>query len=438
MTFRERLARWLAPHAFSSVTARVNDDPGWSSLSSTVTAYDRASTELQRLQTDALTAWRENPLARGIVNLTTNFVVGDGISLSSSYAPLDHFISEFWNHPENRLDLRLHEMCDELTRSGELFPVLIHAADGMSYVRLKPASSIDRLEWRPGDYEHETRYHELTETLEGKWWPAWNNVQTGVAPAPDDAAIMLHYAVNRPIGCTRGESDLAPIIEWLRRYSGWLEDRARLNWAARVFLWFVTVPTNQVSEKRSQYRNTPEPGSIIVKDSGENWEMKAPQLHATDAEKDGQAFRYMIAAGAGTPLHMLGEADEANLATATAMRVPVMRQYRRRQLYFCYMLADMTAKAFNYHVAITGASRRFATANMIAARVPELDEEDNNAQATASREIVSMLSALRAELQQAGIEPTADLNRRTVELAFRFAGEIITPEEITTILGMEP
>ena len=36
---------------------------------------------------------------------------------------------------------------------------------------------------------------------------------------------MLHYPVNQVIGCTRGESDLASIMVWLRRYSGWLEDR---------------------------------------------------------------------------------------------------------------------------------------------------------------------------------------------------------------------
>jgi hypothetical protein len=37
------------------------------------------------------------------------------------------------------------------------------------------------------------------------------------------------YAVNRPIGALRGESDLAPILPWMQRYSRWLEDRVRLS-----------------------------------------------------------------------------------------------------------------------------------------------------------------------------------------------------------------
>jgi hypothetical protein len=42
-------------------------------------------------------------------------------------------------------------------------------------------------------------------------------------------AVMLHYAINRPVGAVRGESDLAPLLRWLSRYAAWLEDRARLN-----------------------------------------------------------------------------------------------------------------------------------------------------------------------------------------------------------------
>ena len=103
--------------------------------------------------------------------LQTNFVVADGITLSSRYKELDRFIEHFWQHPENRMRLRLPDLCDELTRAGELFPVLHVDPAGMSIFRTVPASQIDRLEWQPGDYEHETRYHE-TDRLDGQWWPA--------------------------------------------------------------------------------------------------------------------------------------------------------------------------------------------------------------------------------------------------------------------------
>ena len=72
--------------------------------------------------------------------------------------------------------------------------------------------------------------------------------------------------------------------------------------------------------------------------------------------------RYMVAAGSGVPLHMLGEGENTNLATAQAScTTPTMRQYRRRQLYFSYMLADITAVAFNRWSAVNRASRRRVT-----------------------------------------------------------------------------
>jgi ABC-type polar amino acid transport system ATPase subunit len=43
-----------------------------------------------------------------------------------------------------------------------------------------------------------------------------------------------------------------------------LEDRVRLHWAVRAFLWVVTVPNNKIAEKLEQYRGAPEAGSIRV------------------------------------------------------------------------------------------------------------------------------------------------------------------------------
>ncbi len=66
-------------------------------------------------------------------------------------------------------------------------------------------------------------------------------------------AVMLHYSVNKPIGALMGESDLTTIIPWLLSYSRMLEDRVRLHWAARAFLYLVTVPSNKVESKSAQY-----------------------------------------------------------------------------------------------------------------------------------------------------------------------------------------
>ena len=67
---------------------------------------------------------------------------------------------------------------------------------------------------------------------------------------------MLHYAVNRPVGCVRGQGDLTPLLGWLRRYKEWLEDRVRVNRYKNAFLWHVKIDgagPGDIQAKQGQY-----------------------------------------------------------------------------------------------------------------------------------------------------------------------------------------
>ena len=94
--------------------------------------------------------------------------------------------------------------------------------------------------------------------------------------------VMLHYAVNRPVGGKHGEFDLAPLLRWLSRYAAWLEDRARLNRYRQSFLY--TVKSKFVNEAERQRRqaelnaNPPNPGSILVIDESGRMECNISEL----------------------------------------------------------------------------------------------------------------------------------------------------------------
>ncbi len=168
-------------------------------------------------------------------------------------------------------------------------------------------------------------------------------------------------------------------LPWLLRYSRMLEDRVRLNWAMRAFLWLITVPSSRVKEKQEQYRTPPEPGSIIVKDESEVWEANAPKLNAQDARFDMQAVRAMIDAGSGYPPHWRGDAGDISLATAQAMSGPTERHLRRRQLYFVWMVEDILYHAYNRAVA-SNRARKLASDNyndLFKASLPEITRMDN-------------------------------------------------------------
>ena len=308
-------------------------DPDWGYLSAQIE--------------DAREAWRKNPLARRLIGLITSYCIGDGIRVSSSYGPLEKFIRAFWRHPLNNIELELPEWSDELARSGELFLVLFrNEADGTIYVRALPSSRIELVVSDPDDYRRELAYKEFTGPAEDEKW--WYSPDSPEAQADPNLPTMLHYAINRPIGALRGESDLATVLVWLRRYSRWLEDRVRLNAGVRAFLWVVKAPRNLLDDLRKQYRQPPAPGSVVVADAaGEEWEAVSPNLHAADASRDGRAIRWMIVAGGpGTALTDIGEGEDANLATAKAMGEQKRRFLRRRQRYIVHMLSDLIIRAY--------------------------------------------------------------------------------------------
>lgn len=425
-------ARVTAPapaQSLAAVAARVDDSPGWGGLTGRPHDYDAGT--LQELYQDALSTWRKNPIAWRIIAITADYVVGDAISISSPVVALAQFISEFWHHPQNHMDLRLETMCDELARSGDLFVLLFrNAVDGMSYLRFITKDAIRQVETAENDWENEIAYHELGVDGKEQVWLSPTHPQAAQAPA-----IMLHYSINRPLGALLGEGDLTTLIPWLQRYSRMLEDRVRLHWAIRAFLWIVTVPSNLVREKQEQYRRPPEAGSIIIKDESETWGAVAPELHGADARHDLTAVRGMIDAGSGYPPHWRGEAADANLATATAMQAPTERHLLRRQRYFTYLLEDILFQAYQRGVQ-AGRLEALPTndyTRLFTVSLPEISRSDNEALARSARDFSNAIAALSSSLTNPvgvpQVAPTTwspggrSFRKLALKLLFRFAGE---------------
>jgi len=203
----------------SSFSTRVTDE-GACSLIAGGGPADHLWYELAQDMTDALEAWRQNFLIRQIIRLTTACVVGDGISIVSNQFAFQWFINR-----------RLAPWCDELPRSDELFLALFpNPADGIGYVRAVATRRIEHVDTDHQDYEREYGCQErnpgcpasgISDVDRNHW--------SSPATAPPTAPVMLQFAMNQPLGATRGESDLTPILPWVKRHATWLKDRVKFN-----------------------------------------------------------------------------------------------------------------------------------------------------------------------------------------------------------------
>ena len=370
--------------------------------------YDRL-----QVMDDCLDAWRFNPLARRIIELTTQYVTGGGMQLNCADLRAREFLLGFWRHPLNHIDARLGELSDELARSGNLFLLLSTDAGGMSYLRAVPSADIERISSQPNDVEQELSYHTRPD-INGVSisYPAYDPLED----SPEMPPVMLHYAVNRPVGAQWGESDLAPVLRWLSRYASWLEDRVRLNRFRNAFMYVVKsrfASENARAARQSQLTATPPAsGSILVTDESEEWSVIAPRLEALDASTDGLAIKKMIAAGVGLPLHFLAEPESSTRTTAEASGGPTLRRFEQRQRALRWILEDVL------RAALRRAARADASLNPEAhfqVQAGDISARDNGALAEAG----SKAAAVAQELYAQGLIDKAELLR----LVYRFLGE---------------
>lgn len=420
------LSRWLQRQINREVRTALSSSDTFFTLQGhgSISEMDRYSLDRDRLLEDALEAWRVNPLARRIVGLTSQYVVGGGITFSSPHAGNAAFLDSFWNHPLNALAIRMYEWCDELTRSGNLFLLMSTDPAGMSYVRAVPASQVLAIHTRDNDLDQETWFEMKPEALggESKVWQAFDN--DSIAPAENGfPTVMLHYAINRPVGSVWGESDLGPVLRWLSRYASWLEDRARLNHFRTAFLYVVRSRFSSEAERRARQASLssapPSPGSILVTDDSETWDVLHPTLEADDAANDGMALKKMIAAGAGIPMHFLAEPEGTTRTTAEASGGPTYRHFEQRQKFFLWLLEDLLHKAVQRRATVDHKVSPRVKINLHGA---DISSRDNLSLAMAAGNMLNVLTETRSR----GLIDDAEFLR----LVYRFSGEAVNIEEM--------
>jgi hypothetical protein len=371
--------------------------------------YDRDT-----ILSECLRAWRVNPLARRIVQLYTDFIIGEGLGIRSNHKATHKYLTDWWNHPLNNFNEQIPAWCDELTRAGNLFFVIsVNPMDGMIYVRPLPSEQVKDIVSADNDIRQEVFY--LPKDITADKWQAYDRTN-------QQQTFVLHYAVNRPIGSAWGEPLLAPLLPQLGRYMTWLEDRARINHFRTAYMYVLQGKFNSEKERREREdfinSHKPTPGSVLVHNESEKWSILAAQLDSFDASQDGLNIKKAIAAGAGLPLHYLAEPESSTRTTADAAGTPTFRSLERIQKTFLGMLDDMADIALAYRKQY---DRRVNLNSVVQIINPDITERDNSLLA---------LSVSRA------YPPLIDLfDRKLIEspelmrMVYRMAGETFDEEK---------
>ena len=297
----------------------------------------------------------------------------------------------------------------------------VNPIDGAVKIGQIDPSTIDQIVTDPENGERPLRFHQRPVGPGFDVWDAGNGASPAAsADAPEGrwyeaGAEVVQFAINTVSNAKRGQSDLATMIVWLRRYKDWLTDRVRLNKYKGAFLWDVKLTgadKKTIDRKKMEYAYPPLPGSLVVHNETEEWSAVEPRIGADQVEADGKAIKMMIAVGAGLPEHYLAEGGNVNRATAAEMGLPTLKRFQRRQDYFGFLLRTILDRVLHEARQAGLLSPRADARYEIV--FPPIDTEDGQGIATA---VAQLAPALQLAKQQGWLTDAT-----AMKLLHRFLG----------------
>lgn len=302
--------------------------------------------------------YESNPLARRIMELTKDFVVGDGFTVHSPIPEIQTVLDRFWTDPITNLTLTQHlkvlelglygEQClpaftSEITghvRLGVIDPLLIsdviHDPDNSSV----PIGVFTKSTAMAGTQATVKRYRIIYPGRDEELFTE----QTQAIRASFTDGECFYFAVNKLTGISRGRSDLLSLIDWLDGYDRYLFDTMERAALINAFIWDVTLTgasQKKIDDWSLEHSTPPKPGTVRVHNEKEKWDATTPDLKASDGQIGARLLRNHVLGGSGTPAHFYSEAEDINKSVGAEMAAPVFRRLSVRQHLCTQMFRDL-------------------------------------------------------------------------------------------------
>lgn len=305
--------------------------------------------------------WEQNPLAKRLIQFTTDLVLGEGVTVQAKDERLQQAIDATWNHRINQLKVRLPEFNNALELNGELIlPVEGNPITGRPILGFIDPSNVLRIDLNPTNNLQVDAVVLRAETGSNAEGQRLRVVQ----PNPETGYLegeVFYLGINKLPNSSRGRSSLLPLADWLDLYDQYLFAEVERLHLLSSFVWDYSIEgatPEEVKAKVAALPN-PKPGSVFGHNDKEKLEARTPQLNASDRSEAGRMLRTHIAGGYGYPLSYMGEID-SNRATIEGQNDVMMKTPARKQKELAAFLETIVAYTIQQHVRKNGALYRDA------------------------------------------------------------------------------
>lgn len=335
------------------------DDRGWLVPGRQWTSADLDAQTRTTLVAKSRLYWQRDPLCEQAVRLWTDYALGQGITYKAEDDGVQKQLDQFSKHRRNKSIMDSEgQRCSskKLLIDGEV-PFAIFIEDGGRKVirRLDPLQITDIIT-DPDDEEHVLGYRRLTANNKVLYYADWrcdagdlamlekqNDPQTkGKLAGKIEQDVKLYF---RPFNTIlkRGKGLLFTAVDWSKEHRRFMEARVAITQALSKFAWkkkvkggqaIVDSITRRMESTYAQAGMTmverhPEnaPGGTWVENYGMDLTPMPRVTGGSEATEDGRNLRLMHCCATGILPHYYGDGGDVNLATATAMELPMLKMW---------------------------------------------------------------------------------------------------------------
>jgi len=304
--------------------------------------FRTAPYERKELLDECYRLWKYDPIGGIIVNLTTYFVFGRGITINYPDPENVQILKKFWK--KNQMEKKAKSICDEGTAFGENYILLkvfkedvkrggkyIYRSGDVKLSTIDP-KNIDAIEHSADDVNDVVYYHISYEgensTEVKKKVKDFSRFDSSV-----DTECIFHLKFNCAMSDAFGLSDLVRIKEWLDNYQDFLRDSVIINKLYRSPSYDITIKDGDeadIARAAARYAGW-KIGSNPIHNDKETWEILEFTGSNVSQENSRRALLLIVAAGVGMPEYMLADGSNANLASTKSQQLPAIKRFEDYQ-----------------------------------------------------------------------------------------------------------
>ena len=324
----ERLSEANSPFA-SGGSSDIDPDPRfWRRLTGDANR-SLAPVDQARSFEIAYYLWKTNPLARQLIELTTSYVIGEGVRFRARDSRVQEVLDRFTTDPLNRYNKKIKNRVRFLGVFGEQYRMAaVSPLNGKIRLGTLDPSTVTDLVTDPNNAEVVT--HVVVgqgtdkRTLEAVRFDTETERYVGE---------VIVWRLNVPDNARRGTSDLLASADWLDGLDQFLIgalDRVTLQ---NMFAFDVEIEGADQDEIEDYLNRLPpmRPGMVRAHNDRTKWSVLSPKIDSDEMPEFGKMILRYVGTSQGFPPHWLGEEGSSNRATAQEMGTPVVKGLKARQ-----------------------------------------------------------------------------------------------------------